>query len=191
MAICRIGALLYKALQADYSIRWGYKIINSRSEPHAFETVYKSVAGYADAEFPSGSPLQKGRAVGPGKVTPVAFCHCSGLSHRCSELGPTGGQDLEPISWENTTMFLAVLRRLTEPAILRALATPCPGRKAFLAPQGTQQCPRSVRHKQHMASYKRLQCRTWSRVPRCWAPALHPKVLCSVGNILRLHQHIG
>ena len=64
MAISRVGALLYKALQANYSIRWGYKIINSRSEPHAFETVYKSVAGYADAEFPLGSPLQKGKAVG-------------------------------------------------------------------------------------------------------------------------------
>ena len=60
-AISRVGALLYSALQANYSIRWGYKIIDSRSEPHAFETVYKSVAGYADAEFPAGSALQKGR----------------------------------------------------------------------------------------------------------------------------------
>lgn len=60
-ALRGIVCLLYMALQATYSVRWGYKFIDSRSEPHAFETRYKSVAGYADAEFPAGSPLQKGK----------------------------------------------------------------------------------------------------------------------------------
>lgn len=71
--ISRVGALLYSALQANYSIRWGYRFIDSRSEPHAFETVYKSVAGYADAEFPAGSPLQKGMSRLPAAHTEF-FC---------------------------------------------------------------------------------------------------------------------
>ena len=60
VAVKTIGCLLYKAVHANYSVRWGYKFIDSRSEPHTFETRYKSVAGYPDAEFPAGSPLQKG-----------------------------------------------------------------------------------------------------------------------------------
>ena len=43
-----------------------------------------------------------------------------------------GGQNLEQISWANISMFMAVLRRLTEPVILRALATPCKGKQSFL-----------------------------------------------------------
>ena len=43
-----------------------------------------------------------------------------------------GGQNLEQITWANITMFRAVLRRLTEPAILRALATPCTGKQSIL-----------------------------------------------------------
>ncbi len=43
-----------------------------------------------------------------------------------------GGQNLEHITWANITMFMAVLRRLTEPAILRALARPCTGKQSFL-----------------------------------------------------------
>ena len=55
-----VASLLYKAVQENYSARWGYKFIDSRSEPHSFEARYKSVAGYADVEFPAGSPLAKG-----------------------------------------------------------------------------------------------------------------------------------
>lgn len=82
ITISRVGALLYKALHANYSIRWGYRFIDSRSEPHAFETVYKNVAGYADAEFPAGSPLQKGGFVGLGNPS-VVHLDAFGPPDRC------------------------------------------------------------------------------------------------------------
>ena len=65
-----IASLLYKALQENYIARWGYKFIDSRSEPHSFEARYKSVAGYTDVEFPAGSPLAKGE--------------CSVMKHTCT-----------------------------------------------------------------------------------------------------------
>lgn len=43
-----------------------------------------------------------------------------------------GGQNLEQISWANIKMFMAVLRRLTEPSILRALVTPSTGKQSIL-----------------------------------------------------------
>ncbi len=70
-AYIAIASLLYKAVQENYSARWGYKFIDSRSEPHSFETRYKSVAGYADVEFPAGSPLAKGE--------------CLVIKHACGE----------------------------------------------------------------------------------------------------------
>ena len=123
-AFIAVGALLSKAVQANYSIRWGYKIIDSRSEPHAFEARYKSVAGHADSEFPSGSPLQKGENV--GKCMPLL--HKGDLFTSSDKGCLAGGQDLEQISSANISTFLAVLRRLTEPAILIALAACSTGR---------------------------------------------------------------
>lgn len=49
-------------LEDKGAIRWGYRIINSQCEPEAFATTYRSVAGHADEDFPSGGSLQKGGA---------------------------------------------------------------------------------------------------------------------------------
>ena len=185
-----IASLLYKAVQENYSARWGYKFIDSRSEPHSFETRYKSVAGYADNEFPAGSPLAKGE--------------CSVMKHACAEEPAValhrstscvaGGQDLEVVSPASIKRFMAVLDRLMDPAILSALATPFTGtcishiyvlQHHLLCGPCLDVAITEVRLRLQMPV-----CRQQLWLPGPWAPALHPEVLCTAGDVLHHRQHL-
>ena len=53
--------LLQCAAISDANARWGYRLIDSRCKPEAFQTLYKTVAGHSDGNYPSASVLEKGK----------------------------------------------------------------------------------------------------------------------------------